>query len=62
MYAFIPDAGFVGTAFANSMSNLLVTMGRNPCLVVACQNGPLQKEKKKSEDCCLVTTKSVLIF
>jgi len=39
MYAFIPDAGFVGTAFANSMSNLLVTMGRNPSLVLTCQNG-----------------------
>lgn len=39
MYAFIPDAGFVGTAFANSMSNLLVTFARNPSLVLNCQNG-----------------------
>merc|ERR1712137_413936 len=26
-YSFIPDAGFVGTVFVNTMSNLLVTMG-----------------------------------
>ena len=29
MYAFIPDSGFVGTAFVNAASNLLVTMGNN---------------------------------
>jgi Mg-chelatase subunit ChlD len=29
MYAFIPDSGFVGTAFVNAASNLLVTMGKN---------------------------------
>mmetsp|Transcript_818 Transcript_818/g.1830 ORF Transcript_818/g.1830 Transcript_818/m.1830 type:complete len:682 (-) Transcript_818:95-2140(-) len=28
-YAFIPDAGFVGTVFVNSMSNLLVTMAKD---------------------------------
>jgi len=28
-YAFIPDAGFVGTVFVNAMSNLLVTMARD---------------------------------
>jgi len=27
-YSFIPDAGFVGTVFVNTMSNLLVTMAR----------------------------------
>ena len=29
MYAFIPDSGFVGTAFVNAASNLLVTMAKN---------------------------------
>lgn len=28
-YAFIPDAGFVGTTFVNAMTNLLVTMATN---------------------------------
>lgn len=28
-YAFIPDAGFVGTIFVNAVTNLLVTMGTN---------------------------------
>merc|ERR1712178_506032 len=28
-YAFIPDAGFVGTVFVNAMTNLLVTMATN---------------------------------
>lgn len=28
-YAFIPDAGFVGTVFVNAMSNLLATMARD---------------------------------
>jgi hypothetical protein len=33
-YSFIPDAGFVGTAFVNSMSNLLVTMAREVYLTL----------------------------
>merc|ERR1740138_973778 len=28
-YAFIPDAGFVGTVFVNAMANLLVTVATN---------------------------------
>lgn len=28
-FAFIPDAGFVGTVFVNAMSNLLVTMAKD---------------------------------
>jgi len=31
-YAFIPDAGFVGTIFVNSMANLLATMARDVVL------------------------------
>merc|ERR1719420_1819858 len=27
-YSFIPDSGFVGTVFVNSLSNLLVTFGQ----------------------------------
>mmetsp|Transcript_91680 Transcript_91680/g.258852 ORF Transcript_91680/g.258852 Transcript_91680/m.258852 type:complete len:681 (-) Transcript_91680:215-2257(-) len=38
-YAFIPDAGFVGTVFVNSMSNLLVTMGVDSCLKLTEGNG-----------------------
>ncbi|CAE7214088.1 WAVH2 [Symbiodinium sp. CCMP2592] len=33
-YAFIPDAGFVGTIFVNSISNLLATSGMNAKLQV----------------------------
>jgi len=33
-YAFIPDAGFVGTVFVNSMSNLLVTTARDARLAL----------------------------
>lgn len=29
MYTFIPDAGFVGTCFVNTMSNILVTLARS---------------------------------
>eukprot|EP00928_Gymnodinium_smaydae_P054139 TRINITY_DN37963_c0_g1_i1.p1 TRINITY_DN37963_c0_g1~~TRINITY_DN37963_c0_g1_i1.p1 ORF type:complete len:544 (-),score=140.79 TRINITY_DN37963_c0_g1_i1:181-1812(-) len=36
-YSFIPDAGFVGTAFVNMMAQLLVTYGRN--LVVDLEKG-----------------------
>jgi hypothetical protein len=39
MYAFIPDAGFVGTCFVNTMSNILVTMARNLSLEITTQNG-----------------------
>jgi len=31
-YSFIPDAGFVGTVFVNTLSNLLVTMAHEVCL------------------------------
>merc|ERR1719424_498878 len=34
MYVFIPDAGMVGTALVNCMSNSLVTMGRNAIISV----------------------------
>lgn len=33
-YAFIPDPGFVGTVFVNSMANLLVTMGKDVVLTL----------------------------
>mmetsp|Transcript_15698 Transcript_15698/g.25518 ORF Transcript_15698/g.25518 Transcript_15698/m.25518 type:complete len:853 (-) Transcript_15698:31-2589(-) len=33
-YAFIPDAGFIGTVFVNSMSNLLVTFAREVTLTL----------------------------
>eukprot|EP00931_Biecheleriopsis_adriatica_P051231 TRINITY_DN29693_c0_g1_i1.p1 TRINITY_DN29693_c0_g1~~TRINITY_DN29693_c0_g1_i1.p1 ORF type:complete len:533 (+),score=91.55 TRINITY_DN29693_c0_g1_i1:222-1601(+) len=33
-YAYIPDAGFIGTVFVNSVSNLLVTMGTCSTLVL----------------------------
>lgn len=39
MYAFIPDAGFVGTCFVNTMSNILVTVARNITLEITSQNG-----------------------
>ena len=29
MCSFIPDSGFVGTAFVHSVSNMLVTMARH---------------------------------
>lgn len=38
-YAFIPDAGFVGTIFVNSMSTLLVTMGRDAWLTLQAEDG-----------------------
>lgn len=38
-YAFIPDAGFVGTIFVNSMSNLLVTFARDAWLTVEADFG-----------------------
>ncbi|CAE8599988.1 unnamed protein product, partial [Polarella glacialis] len=33
-YAFIPDAGFVGTVFVNAVTNLLVTMATNVTLTL----------------------------
>merc|ERR1719428_894804 len=38
-YAFIPDAGFVGTVFVNAMTNILVTMARKVSLTVEPLNG-----------------------
>ena len=34
MYAFIPDSGFVGTAFVNALANQLATMGTHATLSV----------------------------
>merc|ERR1719401_3253638 len=39
LYFFIPDAGFVGTAFVNTMSNLLVTMAREVYLTLEVDSG-----------------------
>jgi len=39
LYAFIPDAGFVGTTFVNAMTNLLVTMGKDTTLTLTPING-----------------------
>lgn len=38
-YAFIPDAGFVGTVFVNAMSNLFVTMAQDVTLTLAANSG-----------------------
>jgi len=38
-YAFIPDAGYVGTVFVNSMSNLLSTMARDIVVKLEALNG-----------------------
>lgn len=38
-YAFIPDAGFVGTTFVNAMTNLLVTMAKDTTLTLTPKNG-----------------------
>lgn len=38
-YAFIPDAGLVGTCFVNSVANLLVTMGRGAVLSLEAKSG-----------------------
>merc|ERR1719345_119323 len=37
-YAFIPDAGFVGTVFVNAMTNLLVTFGKDAVLKLTPKN------------------------
>jgi len=39
MYAFIPDATFVGTAFVNATSNVLATMAKNVELTLSCVGG-----------------------
>jgi len=38
-YAFIPDAGFVGTVFVNAMTNLLVTMAKDVKVTLTPRNG-----------------------
>jgi len=38
-YAFIPDAGFVGTVFVNAMTNLLVTFAKDAMLTLTPLNG-----------------------
>merc|ERR1719178_135896 len=38
-YAFIPDAGFVGTVFVNAMTNLLVTIAKDATLTLKPLNG-----------------------
>eukprot|EP00747_Dinoflagellata_sp_TGD_P162987 gnl/TRDRNA2_/TRDRNA2_181214_c0_seq1.p1 gnl/TRDRNA2_/TRDRNA2_181214_c0~~gnl/TRDRNA2_/TRDRNA2_181214_c0_seq1.p1 ORF type:complete len:754 (+),score=111.52 gnl/TRDRNA2_/TRDRNA2_181214_c0_seq1:41-2302(+) len=44
MYSFIPDAGFIGTVFVNTISQLLVTMATNVYLDLAPENGATIKE------------------
>lgn len=39
MYAFIPDSGFVGTAFINALANILVTVADNSVLTLECVPG-----------------------
>lgn len=48
-YAFIPDAGFVGTIFVNAMSNLLVTMAKDVRLAMTVN------------DSCTIQTKGGLV-
>mmetsp|Transcript_27348 Transcript_27348/g.63779 ORF Transcript_27348/g.63779 Transcript_27348/m.63779 type:complete len:516 (+) Transcript_27348:124-1671(+) len=38
-YAFIPDAGFVGTVFVNAMANLLVTMAKDVVVTLEAAEG-----------------------
>jgi hypothetical protein len=38
-YSFIPDVGFVGTVFVNTLSNLLVTMARETVLSLGVEGG-----------------------
>jgi len=38
-YSFIPDAGFVGTVFVNTLSNLLVTLAREVYLSLEAEEG-----------------------
>merc|ERR1719284_880027 len=44
-YAFIPDAGFVGTVFVNAMANLLVTVAKDVTLTLQPKNGASFAEK-----------------
>jgi Mg-chelatase subunit ChlD len=39
MYMFIPDSGFVGTAFVNALSNQLVSIGSHATIELSCSNG-----------------------
>lgn len=52
-FAFIPDAGFVGTIFVNTMSNLLVTMGTEAYLTIA---------PDADEDCSLISVEGNYTF
>lgn len=38
-YAFIPDAGFVGTVFVNAMANVLATVAKDATLTLTPENG-----------------------
>lgn len=49
-YSFIPDAGFVGTAFVNSLGNLLVTMAREAYVVLEVDSGAEIVVDKSPED------------
>jgi hypothetical protein len=44
-YSFIPDAGFVGTVFVNTMSNLLVTMAREVYLTLEAEDAEITDNK-----------------
>lgn len=39
MYSFIPDSGFVGTAFVNSLGNHLSRMGKKAVMSLELHNG-----------------------
>lgn len=39
MYSFIPDGGFVGTVFINTISNILTTMARSSKISLEPMNG-----------------------
>ena len=39
MYAFIPDSGFVGTAFVNALANVLATVGTEGKLTIELSDG-----------------------
>lgn len=41
MYSFIPDGGFVGTAFINTISNILTTMARTAKISLDPMNGSI---------------------
>ena len=48
MYSFIPDSGFVGTAFINSLANTLSTFTNDARLEIVGQNGTLFHDVKWS--------------